>query len=312
MQPRRLLSSLFACEEHAIVSRCSKNPMSPSVVTPPTLTIAEARFRPRPRPRWVLLLLGCSTVVLGCSTVWRPRTTLPLRNATNRGQLVIHSNTELPEHHRLLDELVVQRGDVSQQLGLPTSDEPIHVYLFDSSDRFSAFMRLHYPDFPSRRAFFVESDTRLAVYAHWGDRVAEDLRHEVSHGYLHAVAPNIPLWIDEGLAEYFEVPRGSAGVNRPHVEALMKRLNGGWRPDIARLESLVSAGEMQQLDYAESWGWAHWMLKTTPQRRDLLRNFLLDVRRGVAPCDPLSLRISRQEPRSIQAYVQHIRHLAYP
>ena len=43
------------------------------------------------------------------------------------------------------------------------------------------------------RAFFVESDTRLNIYAYWGDRVAEDLRHEVTHGYLHAMVPHSAL-----------------------------------------------------------------------------------------------------------------------
>src|SRR6185295_16292773 len=101
------------------------------------------------------------------------------------------------------------------------SDEPIHVYLFESGPVFTEFMHAHYPSFPQRRAFFVETDTRLTVYAQWGDRVAEDLRHEVSHGYLQSIIRNLPLWLDEGLAEYFEVPRGTQGFNRPHVDELL-------------------------------------------------------------------------------------------
>ena len=69
--------------------------------------------------------------------------------------------------------------------------------------------------------------------------MAEDLRHEVAHGYLHAVVPNLPLWLDEGLAEYFEVPRGLDGVNRPHVDRACRRAwptTGG--PNLARLEQL--------------------------------------------------------------------------
>ena len=101
-----------------------------------------------------------------------------------------------------------------------------------------SFFRDRYPDFPKRRAFFVETDTQLAVYAQWGDRVAEDLRHEVAHGYLHAIVPSIPLWLDEGLAEYFEVPRGQNGLNRTrrrsgraaqgrHLAARAARARGG-------------------------------------------------------------------------------------
>jgi hypothetical protein len=90
------------------------------------------------------------------------------------------------------------------------SAEPIGVSVRDA-DSYGQFLSKRFPSVPSRRAFFVESDTRLAVYAHWSDRVGEDLRHEVAHGYLHSMVQGLPLWLDEGLAEYFEVPRGNNG-----------------------------------------------------------------------------------------------------
>ena len=46
---------------------------------------------------------------------------------------------------------------------------------------------------------------------------ADDLRHEMTHAYLHAVVPNVPLWLDEGLAKYFELPRQQHGLNQPYV-----------------------------------------------------------------------------------------------
>jgi hypothetical protein len=220
--------------------------------------------------------------------------------------LVIYSNFPLPQHHRLLDDLRVQRGDVLAKLALPASDEPIHVYLFESEERFDEFLEEHHPEFPARRAFFVESDTRLAVYAQWGERVAEDLRHEVAHGYLHSVVRSIPLWLDEGLAEYFEVPRGQGGVNRPHVQLLLERLlKQGWRPNLARLEALDAAGDMTQDDYAESWAWAHWMLETDPARKQLLQQHL-DVLRRQGNAEPLSSSLRRICPVPEQALVEHL------
>ena len=98
-------------------------------------------------------------------------------------------------------------------------------------------MRLHHPEFPDRRAFFVETDARLSVYAQWGDRMAEDLRHEVTHGYLHSVVPNVPLWLDEGIAKFYEVPRGQRGLNRPLLDRLLARIEREhWQPDLRRLE----------------------------------------------------------------------------
>ncbi len=256
------------------------------------------------------LVLPC-LALLGCTPFWAHRPSLPRRNEVSRGQLLIHCEATVPENHRLLDELVLRRDDVYSDLALPASDEPIHVYLFDNGDSFRRFIRGNFPSFPDRRAFFVSTDTRLSVYAHWGDRVAEDLRHEVVHGYLHAVVPGIPLWIDEGLAEFYEVPRSDDGLNTPHIQLLMQHMNSGWRPNLARLETLVAAGQMQQLDYAESWAWAHFLLKTTPSRKDTLRFFLQDVRRE-GNTTPLSARLYELERGDAEpAMVNHVRELAY-
>jgi hypothetical protein len=170
-------------------------------------------------------------------------------------------------------------------------------------------MKSRYPDLPDRRAFFVERDTALEVYAHWGDRVAEDLRHEVAHGYLHSVVPRIPLWLDEGLAEYFEVPRGLNGVNRPHVTHLAQRLQEGWRPNLRRLEALSSAAEMDQIDYAESWAWVHLHLNSRAEHRELLRGFLKDIHEQPGNAAPLSTRIASAWPNPDEAFIRYVHHL---
>jgi len=246
---------------------------------------------------------------MGCARFFRPSPALPTRNALVREQLVIHSDFSLPTHHRLIEELTAQRSDVCTKLGIPTSDEPIHIYLFDTGERFAAFLDEHYPSFPPRRAFFVEGDTRLAVYAHWGDRLAEDLRHEVAHGYLHSVLPNIPLWIDEGLAEYFEVSRGFQGLNLPHVAELNRLLGtGAWRPNLQRLETLTTINEMSQTDYAESWAWVHWLLETTPERLQLARD-TLQALRSTGAVQPLSLRLKQRVPEPEMMLIRHLQGL---
>jgi hypothetical protein len=232
---------------------------------------------------------------------------LPDRHEVVLDQLVVYSNFELPGQHRLLQELNAQRADLSSKLALPISDEPIHVYLFADSEQFSKFISRHYPDFPHRRAFFVESDTRLAVYAQWGDRIAEDLRHEVAHGYLHAVVQSLPLWLDEGLAEYFETARGTHGMNPPHVEELAALARQGrWSPNLRRLEALRSPSEMSQAEYAEAWLWMHWLLETEPRRRQLLQVYLADLRRDPG-LPPLSVQLRQLGGSAEAMLVEHLR-----
>ncbi len=249
-------------------------------------------------------VLGCFLIVGGCAT-WRSAPQLPVRNSMVLDQLVIFSDSPLPRNHRLLQELRTLRTVVSTKLGLPISDEPIHVYLFPKAGRFEAFMRARHPDLPLRRAFFVETDTRLSVYAYWGDRVAEDLRHEVVHGYLHAVVPHLPLWLDEGLAEYFEVPRGLSGLNRPHVDQIAGEPEGNWRANLKRLEQLPSASELTQVEYAESWAWVHYLLESTPQNQQLLRDYLQSLIKST-PHATLSDELWRADPRYREHLAEHL------
>lgn len=258
--------------------------------------------------KWLAALALVS--LLGGCVAWPRPSNLPTRESVVRDQLVIYSDFDLPRHHRLLDELAAQRGDLTTRLNLPVSDEPIHVYLFDTPQRYQAYIKKHYPEFPERRAFFVESDARLAVYAQWGDRIAEDLRHEVAHGYLHASVPHLPLWLDEGLAEYFEVQRGKRGLNKPHVDLLIAQLErGDWKPNLARLEKLSDVAGMTQLNYAESWAWVHWMLETAPQRKTVLQNQLLLLREQGAS-GPLSDALKKLEPAPERLLIEHLKTLA--
>ncbi len=249
---------------------------------------------------WLVILL-----MAGCATS-REVVSLPADDSLVRDQLVIFSDFQLPRHHRLVEELVARRHDVVERLRLPVSDEPIHVYLFDSPERYQAYMTREFPYFPDRRAFFVESDTRLSVYAYWGDRVAEDLRHEVTHGYLHTMVPHVPLWLDEGVAEFFEVPRSQGGFNRPHLDLLLTAMQQQrWAPNLVQLEQVRTPSEMTQMHYAEAWAWIHWMLETTTPRRELLQNHLARMRiTGTAP--PLSEVLHMVDPLYNRQLVEHL------
>lgn len=253
--------------------------------------------------RWMSILLAVQFLCAGCRGLPQPITLSPPVQApsssrlpdayqTPVGQLVFHSDFPLPADHRLVRELTMERDDVNRTLGLAPSNEPIDVYLFRDAERYQEFLRRNFPNVPSRRAFFLETDTRLAVYAHWNDRVAEDLRHEIAHGYMHSSLPSIPLWLDEGLAEYFEVPRGQSGLNRPHVDLLSDMTQKeNWRPNLPRLEKLTEAEQLDQRDYAESWAWVYFFLNSPPERREVLTNYLAQLRsRGAG--EPLSVRLA--------------------
>jgi hypothetical protein len=131
----------------------------------------------------------------------------------------------------------------------------------------------------------------------------------VAHGYLHAAVPNLPLWLDEGLAEYFEVGRGRRGFNEPHVDMLVKQAEAGtWQPDLARLESLTSAADMTQQDYAESWAWVHYLIESSDGKSELLTSYLTDLATKPS-ANPLSVRLGTRIMEPQLALAEHIRTL---
>ena len=220
------------------------------------------------------LLFSLVVALGGCTTPWVDRggvptnfAALPERYTVARPPLVLHSDFPLPAHDPRWDDLAAQRRELSERLGLPPTGETVQVYLFEDAERFRKFVRVRHPNFPDRRAFFVETDTELAVYAQWGDRMADDLRHEMTHAYLHSVAPNLPLWLDEGLAKYFELPAGRHGLNAQYVRQIAAAMDqGGWHPHLRRLERLRPTADMSQEDYVEAWAWVHFLLESQPAR----------------------------------------------
>jgi hypothetical protein len=249
----------------------------------------------------VAWIAGLLAACLGCATAWKSQTAVPAQYQTVRDQLVLHSDFPLVE------ELLLRRTDICRHLELPVSDEPIDIYLFGSEEEFKSFVRTRFPSLPPRRAFFMETDTHLSVYAQWGERVSEDLRHEVTHGYLHAVVPNLPLWLDEGMAEYYETPRGRLGLNEQHLAWFHGQLAAGrWTPNLPRLEQLSPSADMTAADYAEAWAWVHFLLQSQVEHRAVLRAYLHDLRQD-GQSEPVSsrLRSFREDPNSL--LVEHLR-----
>ena len=253
---------------------------------------------------WVIggtALLSLSTA--GCQLIRTDARPALFAHELRREQIVLHSDFSLSAHEPLVSQLCHQGELIASKLNLPTSDMPIHIYLFANDAKYYDFLELRFPGFPRRRAIFVETDAELSIYAHWGDHVAEDLRHEVTHGYLHATLPHLPLWLDEGLAEYFEVGGAQDGLHKVHLEYL----NGQptFQPNLQRLEQLTLGAEMTQQDYAEAWAWVHFLLESDVDKTNLLTDYLADLQQGTTI--PLSAHLSRRLAGPELALAEHLR-----
>jgi hypothetical protein len=173
------------------------------------------------------------------------------------------------------------RDQVFKELQLPESNTIIQVFLFEDQERYEKFMRSRYPDLPVRRAFFIKQPRHtggtddLLVFTYWHEEIRKDLRHELTHGLLHSALRDVPLWLDEGLAEVFELPPENQGVNSDHLRKV--RANT-FKTDLTKLEQLGEVKQMQRPEYCEAWAWTHLMLRGRPEAKAVLLSYLQQLR----------------------------------
>ncbi len=244
------------------------------------------------------LLLAMMTVIAGCRSLEKPPATaaLPAKHSVRSGQLVLISDFKLGKDDPLVKDLIDLREQVVAALQLPEPRQDVVVYMFSNEDAYRRYLDTVHPGLPSRRAYFVGTKSELAVYTYWGERIQEDLRHEYTHGILHSSLASVPLWLDEGLAEYFEVAGPSpGGMNGDYPHQLAVAVANGWRPDIDRLEQVEEFSQLRRLDYQESWAWVHYLLHASPDTRQELLAYLGDLRNSTHP-PALSDRISQVQP----------------
>lgn len=252
---------------------------------------------------WSALLLV--VFAMGCrSFPGQSYSGLPTRHTVRAEQLLVQSDIKLPKTHPLLKDLEALRTTISTTLDLPVQEQPVTVYLFADETRYAQYLQSAYPNLPPRRAYFVGTQKELAVYTFWGERIQEDLRHEYTHGVLHASLKDVPLWLDEGLAEYFEVTEPPLGYNRDYVQKMRTALAEGWRPNLTRLEQLDAVAQMQKGDYFESWAWVHFLLHEGDDGRGVLLDYLRELRTNPKP-GWLSERLQAEIPHAQERFLAH-------
>ena len=221
----------------------------------------------------------------------------PGKHATRRGPYVFYHDFELDAADPLFAELEALPDQVYGELSLPPGTGIIQVFLFDTQEHYERYMRSKYRtgigNLPPRRAYFIaeprigSGPDDLKVYTWMGDHLRTDLRHELTHALLHSTLKDVPLWLDEGLAGYFELPPANDGVNPQHLEHLRR---GPFTPDLARLEKLTQVKDMEKPEYREAWAWVHLMLRGNPEAKKVLCEYLQALRTNPTP-GPLQTRL---------------------
>jgi hypothetical protein len=243
------------------------------------LRIHDRRTTRRNRKPTHSLLAATLLVVAaaGCSTLGeRGKQLVPTNYKFRAGPFLLSSDFELKADSPVVDSLKSLENEVARSLELDAAktDATIEVYILNDRDSFTHFLKFYYPELPSRRAFFMAQGESRVVYTFASPKLEEDLRHEATHALLNLRFGDLPLWLDEGLAEYFEVLSPADAGSQEHLDKLPANLATGWKPDLVRLEGLTNIHQMTPGDYREAWAWVYSFLNQPGPRKSTLLAYL--------------------------------------
>lgn len=211
------------------------------------------------------------------------------------GPFVCRADFALERQERFLNELGALQTELVQTLQIEPAKEPIEVYLFHDEDTYRRYLKRIYPTLPFRRAFFIKEHGLGRVFAYQSAQFEADLRHECTHALLHAVLPTVPLWLDEGLASYFEVPEQNRLNKAPYFSGVLWNARFGSVPSLEKLEKITDVAAMGKAEYRDSWGWVHFMCQGPGAAHEELVGYLHDLTAQKTP-DLLSARLARRIP----------------
>jgi hypothetical protein len=193
------------------------------------------------------------------------------------GSFVCRADFPLREVEPLINELSQLQSDLVHALGVAPARETIQVYLFHDRQAYERYLKQYFPSVPFRRAVYIKDKGQGRVFAFRSPQFDIDLRHECTHALLHASLKNIPLWLDEGLAGYFELPAAQRAFGNPHLNSIRWNVLLGIVPSIENLENCTDISKMGKAEYCNSWAWVCFMLNGPPEARDELINYLHEL-----------------------------------
>ena len=140
------------------------------------------------------------------------------------------------------------------------------------------------------------------------------LFHEYVHLVLSLSERDLPLWLEEGLSEFYAGARldeseAEIGVSDPRPRALLSRLPLIPLDELLRVEEASGA---DALFHAQSWAFVHYLLVGAPEGRECLARFLALHESGVEAVAAFR-EAFRSEPGAIQEALEgYVRRSRWP
>jgi hypothetical protein len=224
------------------------------------------------------------------------------------GSIRCLAEVPLADADRLQRNLLALRSELEETLSLELPPDPIEFRVYGTRRQYLDEVSSLTPDVRRQRGVFVVRDGRACVFSFQQRELETTLRHEATHAWLHSALPYVPLWLDEGIASYFEMAPGHR-EQHPYLDRLQWSLQFGWKPDVKKLQQIRTSREMGIGDYRHAWGWVHFLLHDSEASRVALSGYIGRIAAGEPP-QSFSEYLEERIPGAAECCVQHLERLA--
>lgn len=168
----------------------------------------------------------------------------------------------------------------------------MRVYVFSGKQAYADYCEDLLGDPMSRTLGLFSPELAQLLFWNVVDRAefVQTARHESVHQYLNALVAEVPLWLNEGLAQYFETiarekGRLAAGAVKTDARDLLRSLPPAapWLPleKLFEMERDHFYGPSAPIWYAYSWAVVHALAHGAPKDRAIFDGLLQRLARGV-------------------------------
>lgn len=177
------------------------------------------------------------------------------------------------------------------------STVPILVFIFNDQRSFGPY-RPEFNGKPIQLSGYAWRDSNLGVMmlaASDREAALRVILHEYTHLLIANVTFGLPVWLNEGLAEYYSTftvaPDGRSAMLGGIIRGHLQRLNEERPLSIEELlavqhdSPLYNEGSRRSVFYAQSWALVHMLLNGEPDRGDAVRRYVQLVGSGKSAAD---------------------------
>ncbi len=210
------------------------------------------------------------------------------------GQFEIHTTVLDPKIEVLAQQLLGLSKQIESTLLVPVDPSDVQLVVLQDQAEFELYLKTHFPNLPTRRALYYHKRGLGVVLTYMHEEWLTDARHECTHALLHQSNVKLPLWLDEGIAEYFETPIRDPHLHPDHLNAVQAQIRYG---QIVDLDSLEQANHvyLEAKDYRDAWSVVNMLIHHSPETHQALTQYISDLTNGTA-----AGFLSRRLPKEIR------------